>query len=68
VDVSLKQRMWPQGEVSTLAIGTVTATTEKLDFRLTARQVGVRFDWNAVPTDGRIGRMLFDIMPTGRTR
>lgn len=68
VDVSLKHRMWPQGAVSTQSIGTATATTEKLDFRLTTRQVGIRFDWNAVPTDGRIGRILFDVLPTGRTR
>ena len=68
VDVSVKYRMWPQAAESTLAIGTVDSSTTKLDFRVTARQVAMRFDWNSVPTNGRLGRILFDITPTERKR
>lgn len=68
VDVSLKYWLWPQDTPSTLECGTVTATTQKLDFRVTARQVAMRFDWNTVPTDGRIGRIMFDVLPTSRKR
>lgn len=68
VDVTIKHRMWPQGAVTETAIGTVNSSTTKLDFRVTARQVAMRFDWSAVPTDGRLGRIVFDVLPTGRTR
>ena len=68
VDVSLKYWLWPQDTPSTLECGTVTATSQKLDFRVTARQVAMRFDWNTVPTDGRIGRIMFDVLPTSRKR
>ena len=68
VRLTLKHRLWPQGTVSELAAGTVDPTTEKLDFRVTARQVATRFDWIAAPTDGRLGRIQFDVMPSDRTR
>ncbi len=68
VQLTLKHRLWPQGAETTTVAGTVTATTEKLDFRITAKQLGVRMDWTASPTDGRVGRLMFDISPTGRKR
>lgn len=68
VRVTLKHRKWPQGAVTETVIGTATQTTEKIDFRVTARQAATRFDWVSAPTKGRLGRISLDIIPTGRTR
>lgn len=68
VQVSVKHRLWPQSTATELDIGTVDTTTEKLDFRVTARQAAMRFTWVSSPTRGRLGRIMFDILPTGRTR
>ncbi len=69
VNIKVKHRLWPQGTVSETDLGSVNSTTEKVDFRINARQIALRYDWGASsPTDGRIGRIMLDIMPTERTR
>ena len=66
--LTLKHRMWPQGDETTEEVGTIGASTTKLDFRVTARQIAVRFDWTSNPTRGRLGRLAFDVVPTGARR
>lgn len=68
VQVTVKTRLWPQGNVTETVIGTVDSSTLKKDFRLTARQAAVRFDWTSSPTAGRLGRIMFDVTPLERTR
>lgn len=68
VNVKVLHREWPQGAVTETDLGAVNATTEKVDFRISTRQMAIRYDWNSSPTDGRLGRIMFDITPTQRTR
>jgi len=68
VNVKVLHREWPQGPVTETDLGAVNATTEKVDFRISTRQMAIRYDWNSSPTDGRLGRIMFDITPTQRTR
>lgn len=69
VNVSVKSKEWPQAtNVTTTNLGAINATTEKVDTRISARQIAIRYDWNSSPTDGRLGKILFDVVPTQRTR
>ena len=69
VNVSVKSKEWPQAtNVTTTDLGAINATTEKVDTRISARQIAIRYDWNSSPTDGRLGKILFDVVPTQRTR
>lgn len=68
VTVSLKSRMRPQDSETVTQVGTVTTATEKVDFRLTARHVGIKLDWSGTNTAGRVGRLSFDVMPIGSKR
>ena len=69
VSVSVKSKEWPQStDVTTTALGAVNSTTTKVDTRISARQIALRYDWNSSPTDGRLGKILFDVTPTERTR
>ncbi len=56
VRLTLKHRLWPQGSVRETVVGTADASTETLDFRVTACQIAARFDWIAAPTDRRTAR------------
>ena len=69
VNIKLKHRLWPQGPVTETDLGAVNNTTLKVDCRVSARQVALRYDWGSTsPTDGRLGRIMLDIAPTQRTR
>lgn len=50
--------------------GTYTAATntEKIDLRVTARQIKFRLAGNAAPSFYRLGALKFDALPTGQTR
>src|SRR4029077_8682059 len=41
---------------------------EKIDLRLTARQIAIKLSANTAPTFARLGALRFDIMPTGQLR
>jgi len=68
IKVTLKSRFWPQGAETETEIGTIDSTTTKLDFRVTARQIGGKFEWVSTPTEGRLGRIMFDVLPSGAKR
>jgi hypothetical protein len=69
VNVSVLSKEWPQAAtVTTTNLGAINATTEKVDTRISGRQIAIRYDWNSSPTDGRLGKILFDVTPTQRTR
>lgn len=46
----------------------VTATTEKIDFRITGRQVQLMFEGNSAPAFMRTGQITVDARPTGMVR
>lgn len=71
INVKLISKMWPQATTTiTTDLGSINSTTLKKDFRITARQFKIKYEWSSVagPTDGRQGRTLLDIKPTTRTR
>ena len=68
VTLTMKHKLRPQASETETNVGTITSATEKVDFRLTSRLVGVKFDWTGTNTAGRIGRMSFDVSPVGSTR
>jgi hypothetical protein len=41
---------------------------EKIDLRLTARQIAIKLSANTAPTFARLGALRFDILPTGQLR
>ena len=68
VDVTIVSRLWPTDPDTTTAAGTVDDSTQKLDFRVTARHIGVKFQSTTTPNSWRLGRILLDVVPTQRTR
>ena len=68
VDVTIVSRLWPTDPDTTTAAGTVGDSTQKLDFRVTARHIGVKFQSTTTPNSWRLGRILLDVVPTQRTR
>lgn len=68
VSVTLKSRLYPNGTETTHAAQTVTSSTTKLDTRVTARQVALRFDSSAAPSFWRLGALRLDLRQTGARR
>lgn len=71
INVKVISKMWPQAtNYITTDLGPINNTTLKKDFRVTARQFKIRYEWSSTagPTDGRQGRTLLDIKATKRTR
>jgi hypothetical protein len=68
VEVSIISRLWPTDDDTVTSAGTVNSSTQKLDFRVTARHIGVKFQSSTTPNSWRLGRLLLDVVPTGRTR
>lgn len=68
VDVTIVSRLWPSDSDTTTSAGTVSTSTQKLDFRVTARHIGVKFQSSTTPNSWRLGRLLLDVEPTGRNR
>lgn len=68
VQVTVKSKNWQSQTATSLVIGSFDSTTEKIDFRVTARYVAVRFDFTSTSSSGRLGRIMFDAMPVGSRR
>ena len=67
--MSVKAKEWPQDTyIQTYDLGAINSQTHKVDTRISGRQIALRYDWNSSPTDGRLGKILFDVVPTQRTR
>ena len=68
VQVTVYSKNWQSQTETGLVIGSFDSTTEKIDFRVTARYVAVRFDFTSTSSSGRFGKILFDVMPVGSRR
>jgi hypothetical protein len=66
--MSLRARLWPAGSETTHGPYTVLPTTERIDIRMTARQVALRLDSNSAPSFWRLGALRLDLRPTGSRR
>ncbi|MGQ3136465.1 MAG: hypothetical protein ACT6RY_13920 [Phenylobacterium sp.] len=61
----LTTRLKPQGPVRTYGPYGLAPGASRLDLRATGRLFRVRFSGQVAPTGGRIGRPVFDVVPTG---
>lgn len=68
LDLTLKGRLFPAGAETTHGPYTVLPTTERVDLRMTARQVAVRIDSASAPSFWRLGAVRADLRPTGSKR
>ena len=71
INVKIYHKNFPQAQSFEIEdLGPINKATLKKDFRVTARQIKIRYDWSSstTPTDGRLGRTLLDITPTRVTR
>jgi hypothetical protein len=68
VALTLTSQLYPNGAETTHAAQTVTASTTKLDARVTARQVALRLDSSAAPSFWRLGALRLDLRQTGARR
>jgi hypothetical protein len=68
VALSLKARFWPAGAETAHGPFTILPTTEKIDFRLKARQVALRLDSSSAPSFWRLGALRLDLRETGSRR
>ena len=68
LDLSFKSRRFPAGSETVHGPYTVLPDTEKIDMRLTARQMALRIDSASAPSFWRLGAMRVDIRPTGSKR
>ena len=66
-DVTVMAYRYPNSTPTTTT-QSVTATTEKIDFRITGRQVQLKFDGNSAPAFMRTGQITVDVRPTGMVR
>lgn len=68
VDLSFLCRPWPVGAETVHGPYAVLPTTEKIDLRMTARQIALRIDSASAPSFWRLGAMRADLRPTGSKR
>lgn len=68
VDILLTGRRWPTGTELQFGPYRHTSGTEKIDCRVTAREIKLRLDSTAAPLSWRLGALALDIMPTGIRR
>ncbi|MBP2311881.1 hypothetical protein [Azospirillum soli] len=68
VDVSLVSRPWPQGSETTSGPYTIASTTQKVDCRVTGRQIAFRLESNSAPSFWRLGDMRVEMQATGARR
>lgn len=66
--LTFKGKRWPAGSETEHGPYTVLATTEKIDFRMTARQMALRVDSASAPSFWRLGALRLDLRPTGSKR
>lgn len=67
-EVTITGKFWPQGTENAVSFGTVGSTTKYLTSRIKARQVKVKYSGSSAPASGRLGRITFDVQPSGEKR
>jgi hypothetical protein len=68
VTITLTGRPFTGGTETSYGPYTATTTTEKLDMRVTARQIAVKFASTAAPSFARLGALAFDVVQSGSKR
>jgi hypothetical protein len=68
LSLSFLCRPWPTATLTTHGPYDVLTTTEKIDLRLTARQIALRIDSASAPSFWRLGAVRADLRPTGSKR
>jgi hypothetical protein len=68
VNIELGMRMWPNAAETVKGPFTATSTTEKIDLRVTARQLKPKLSFSSAPAFFRLGAIRADIMKSGATR
>jgi hypothetical protein len=68
VNLSLYYKPWPNASETLKGTYIAAANTNKIDLRLTARQIRFRVGAAAAPSFWRFGSLRFDIMRTGQRR
>jgi hypothetical protein len=68
LQLRLKTRPWPNGAEAEHGPYAVQASTEKIDMRLTARQISLRIESASAPSFWRLGALRADLRPTGSKR
>lgn len=68
VSMAFKTRLWPNGAETDHGPYTATPTTEKLDMRVTGRQMAVSLSSDAIGSFWRAGALRYDIVPSGSRR
>jgi hypothetical protein len=67
VDLKIEGRLYPNDTATAFGPYTITATTEKLDLRIRARQMNIRIESDTATGDRwRIGLPRINIQPDGR--
>jgi hypothetical protein len=66
--LTLLARSFPASAETTYGPYSITATTEKIDLRMTARQVALRLDSASAPSFWRLGALRLDMRETGSRR
>jgi hypothetical protein len=66
--LTFKTRLFPAGTETTSAAYPILSTTEKIDLRITARQISFRLDSASTPSFWRLGALRLDLRETGATR
>lgn len=68
VSIDVKYKRWPNASEVQKGVFTATPTTEKIDFRLTARQIKFALSGSANPAFMRLGAIRADVLRSGETR
>jgi hypothetical protein len=68
VNIELGMRMWPNAAETVKGPFTATSTTEKIDLRVTARQLKPKLSFASAPAFFRLGAIRADVMKSGATR
>jgi hypothetical protein len=68
VSIELGLRLWPHATETTKGPFMATATTEKIDLRVTARQIKPKLSFSSSPAFFRLGAIRADIIKSGALR
>lgn len=66
--LTIKGRLWPAGDETESGPHAVLPTTERVDLRMTARQMALRIDSASAPSFWRLGALRVDLRETAGKR
>jgi hypothetical protein len=63
ITLTVKSRIYPNGAEKTTGPMSLLTTTQRKNFRVTARQFALRWDWTTTGGFGRLGAIALDVAP-----